>query len=86
MFGIGEYFKNIRSSFTKQLFVRSVVSKIIYKYLNTEISPDKMSIKGGIVTIRGISQAAKSVIFTKKTTLISEINSNQAIIKVLDIR
>lgn len=86
LFGIGEFFKRVQSRQAKEVFVRSVVAQALKKLFGEDVPLEKIVPKNGVVSLLGISPAMKSAIFIKKAKLLAEINSNQQVIFISDVR
>jgi hypothetical protein len=86
MFNISEFFKKIQNKQTQGLFVRQVVSDSIKKYAQFSASPEQIEYNSTTIILKNISSAQKSNIFIKKQQIISEINRQQSILFVTDIK
>ena len=86
MFGIGKFFERIQNSYTKEIFVRSTIIDALKKIVNIDVSIKDISIKGDTLSISGISQSARSVIYIKKESIMKEINGIQKIKQINNIR
>jgi hypothetical protein len=73
---IGEFFARIRNKHLDEMRLRLTVQEIIEKHAKTKPSPDSISFSTRSVSVKGLSQAAKSVIFVKKTAILKELNDN----------
>lgn len=86
MFNIAGFFKKIQNSHTKELFIRTIVIQAIKKFTQSDIPIESVSFNSSTIVLKNISQSLRSIIFIKKQTIISEINSSQTIRIVTDIR
>ncbi|OHA17242.1 MAG: hypothetical protein A3C79_02890 [Candidatus Taylorbacteria bacterium RIFCSPHIGHO2_02_FULL_45_28] len=86
MLNISQFFKKIKGKYSKQIFIRSIVSETIQKHIGIVIPVDTISFSGRNVVINGISQTARSQIFIKKQTILQEINLKQNNEIISDIR
>ena len=86
MFGIGEFFKKIQSSYTKEIFARSVIKGSVKKFTGADIPLESVSIRDGVATLRGISQSLRSAIYIKKQAIIDDMTATQGMKNVTDIR
>ncbi len=83
MFGISEFFKRVQNSFTKEVLSRTAIKEAIKKVTGIDIAIEDINQKDGIVMLKKLDSAARSVIFIKKNRILEEIRIGQAI---LDIR
>ncbi len=86
MLKIADFFKRIQNKHSQELFIRSTIQASIKKYTKVELPIESISLKSGIVSLKGISQTARSQVFIKKQAIIEELNSTQTIRIVTDIR
>lgn len=86
MIGLGDFFKRVQNSFSKEIFLRTAIIDSIKLLTGIEISVDGITIKGNVVVLKNLNQTAKSAIFIKKQAIIREIESKQNIKKIVDIR
>ena len=86
MFGISGFFKNINNAFTKEIVLRTAVRDSIKKYANVDVALEDVDCKRAIVTLKKVNQAAFSTIFIKKQKILDEINNNQKIMIIKDLR
>jgi hypothetical protein len=85
MYNIGEFFKRVQNVRMKDVLIRDVVVGAVKKVIGVTIKPDDITISSTVITLKGISAAAKSEIFIKKQVLIEEINRSK-IKKVTDVK
>lgn len=73
MKSIGEFFARIRGKQAQELRLRFAVREIVKRYAGIEILPSSISFSMKAVSIKGLSQAAKSALFVKQSAIIKEI-------------
>jgi hypothetical protein len=86
MFNIAGFFKRIQNTHTKELFIRSIIGAAIKKYTSNEVPIESITFNSSTVILKNVSQSLKSAIFVKKQSILKEINSEQTIRIVSDIR
>ena len=86
MFNISGFFKRIQNAHTKELFIRTVIRDSIKKSTTIEIPLESISFNASTAILKGISQSLRSVIFIKKRVILADINANQTIRAISDIR
>ena len=86
MLSIKEFFKKIQGTRAKEYFIRSVVVAAVKKYSSVDVPIEAVSFSSSDVVLKGINQTARSVIFTKRTEIIKEINTVQSDRIITDIR
>jgi hypothetical protein len=86
MLNIGEFFKRIKGSFAKEIFVRNAIKEAVKKYTGADIQIEDISFKGSTVMLKNVNQSARSTIFIKKHAIIKEVNTAQNIRIVSDVR
>ncbi|MDB5238830.1 MAG: hypothetical protein JWO00_165 [Candidatus Parcubacteria bacterium] len=73
MKSIGEFFARIRNKQTDEIRLRLSVQEIIEKYAKTKLPFDAISFSIKTISIKGLSQGAKSAIFIKKPVILKEL-------------
>ena len=86
MLSISEFFKRFGGIQAREIAFRTAVQGAIKELLNIEIPIESISFKSGVVSLKNISSSARSVLFTKKTSVIERANKLQSIHIVMDIR
>ncbi|MEK7641986.1 MAG: hypothetical protein AAB365_03280 [Patescibacteria group bacterium] len=86
MLKISEFFKRIQGKHSKELAVRSTVAEAIKKHARFDIPLEYIDFSSSTAILKGITAMQRSQIFIKKQTILSEINSQQSIRVVTDIR
>lgn len=86
MLNIGEFFKKIKNKHSQELFIRSTIKDVIKKHTKIELAIESISLKSSTVSLKGVSQTARSQMFIKKQIIIDEINAVQTIRKITDVR
>ena len=86
MIGLKDFFKNIQNRHTKELFLRSVIQETIKKQFNIDIPIGNIEVKDSTITLKGASSGLKAAIYTKKSSIISIINTGQSVRTITDIR
>ncbi len=84
MKGISIFFDKFRGVALKELHKREVICKSIEKITKQSIDMKDITIKDGLISIKG-NQGLKSEIFLKKKTILEKI-SKDIDIKILDIK
>ena len=85
-FNISQLLNKIRSVQAKGALERSIVHDSLLKNIGIDIPIPNISIKSMIVTLKNISQSAKSAIYIKKQAILEDINKGQESIIARDIR
>ena len=86
MKNINEFFKRIGGIQAKEVALRSVMQATIKEFADVDIPLNSITIKTGVVTFKGISQGARSLLFIKKSRIIAQINEKQSAVIIHDIR
>ena len=86
MFGIGDFFKKVQSSYTKELFIRTCIIEAIKETVHIDVPIAAVAFKGSVVTLNNTSQSLKSAVFIKKQSILKKINEKQQIRAVTDLR
>jgi hypothetical protein len=86
MLSIGKFFERIQSARTKELYIRSVIQGAIKKNTAADIPLDAISFRSSTANLKNINQSLRSIIFIKKGQILRDINSEQNIRRVEDIR
>ena len=86
MFGIGEFFKRVQGTYSKEILLRTNIVSAIKKLTGAEIGLDNIILKSGVVTLNGVSQALKSTVYIKKQAILKEINERQVGTVIKDMR
>jgi hypothetical protein len=86
MLNIGEFLNRIKSARAKQFLVRDVVRDSIQKISGVIIPAEAVLIRSSTAELKNVNQADRSTIFIKKQRIIEDINSNQTLKKIDDIR
>lgn len=85
-FNIGDFLKRATNKQAQELYFRQSVKDVLKNKFDTDINFDAISLKGGVIYLKNISQAARMAIFIKKQQVLLELNNNQNIYKIIDIR
>lgn len=85
-FNISQLLNKIRSIQAKGALQRKIVHDSILKNIRLDIPIENISIKSTIITLKNISQSAKSEIYIKKQVILEDINKDQKIVVARDIR
>ncbi|MCX6706155.1 MAG: DNA polymerase III subunit beta [Candidatus Woesebacteria bacterium] len=72
----------VQNSFTKEVVLRTTIKEAIKKHVGIDIPIENISPKNGIVTLKNISQSARSAIFIKKQKILGELKE----VGILDLR
>ena len=86
MLGIGDFFKRIKSSVSKEVFVRNAIKEAVKKFAGVDIRLEDISFQGSTAILRNINQSARTTVFIKKHAIIREANATQNFRRVSDIR
>jgi hypothetical protein len=86
MKSIGEFFARIRNKQMDELRLRLAIQEIIEKYAKVKPAFDDISFSIKTVSIKGLSQAAKSHLFVKKIAILKEIEEKVPVKKIENIR
>lgn len=86
MIGLNELFKKARSSFSKEIILRTKIKEAIKNQTGLDLLIENISCKTNTVVLKNISQAARSVIFIKKQAILMEIAGLQTSKTVSDIK
>ena len=86
MLKISEFFKRIQGKQAKEFLMRSSVQSVVRKYTGVDIPLESISLNSDVVTLKDISQSARSAIFIKKQAILAEINSAQTIRTITGIK
>ncbi len=86
MFNIRDYLRRATGVQARELYFRRAVQEALKKLAGIDLPFESISSKSGTVELKGISQEARSAIFIKKAALIAEINKEQDVRPIKDIR
>ena len=87
MKNISEFFKRIGGVQAKELAIRGSIQSAIKEFVDIEISVGSITVKSGVITLKGISHGARSAVFIQKNKILERANSLlDASHKVTDIR
>jgi len=86
MFNIRDFLKKASGRQTKELFFRQTVQEVIKANLGVELPIEAISLRSSTIYLKNISQAARSVIFIKKTQILDQLNKKQDFYKINDLR
>jgi hypothetical protein len=86
MLKLGDLFARIKNVQAQELVVRNSVKDSLNKVANIGVPAENISIRSGVVSIKGLSQGERSVIFIKKQKILEEIGKIQTVKKISDIR
>lgn len=84
--GIGQFFKKIRGKYEQEIFLRTVIKEAIQSQSRVIVSLGSVNYKNGTVILADLTQTARSQIFIKKQAIIEQINNQQKVKKVIDIK
>ena len=85
-FNISQLLNKIRNVQAKRALQVNIVCDSIMKNIGIDISISNISIKSTIVTLKNISQSAKSAVYIKKQAILDDINKGQESVIARDIR
>ena len=74
MNSIGSFFSRIQGVFAGKIVLYSSAQEIIKKVAGIEVPLEALSFSGKSLIIKGLDQAARSVIFIKKSAILKELN------------
>jgi hypothetical protein len=86
MLNIGDLFKKITSKYAQEIFLRKTVADAINFHTKTNFKDKDIKIDSTIVTLMNASSSAKSAIYIKKSKILDDINKNQTVRKITDIK
>ena len=86
MFGIGKFFSKIQGAYAKEILVRKEIQSALKKVAGINVKIEDISFKDSVVELKGISSTAKSVLYTKKSAVLKELESIKHIRAVTDFR
>ncbi|MDE1946637.1 MAG: hypothetical protein KGJ90_06340 [Patescibacteria group bacterium] len=86
MLNIKEFFGKFQNAQAKEVVFRSAVQRAIGDIVGFGVKIESISVRGGIISIKDISQAARSAIFIKKQPIVFLINKTQQLYKIRDIK
>lgn len=86
MIGIGQFFHRIQNTFTKEVLVRKLIVGSVKENTNVDIPIESIVLKNGVVFLKNISNTAKSVVYIKKSKIIQQVNDQQQVRLILDIK
>ncbi len=73
MKSIGEFFARIRGKQGDEMRLRLTIQEIIEKYAKVKVPFDAVTFSIKTLSIKGLSQGAKSTLFTKKLSILKEL-------------
>ena len=86
MLNISEFFKRIHSKQAKEVNIRNVIRTAIKNHAKFDISIESISFNSNTAILEGITPIARSEIYIKKQAILNDINSQQNIRAIADIR
>lgn len=86
MLKISEFFKRIQGKHAQKLLVHSVISSAIQKHAQFDISVENIDISSNTAILKGLTAMQRSQVFIKKQMILAEINSQQTVRVIADIR
>ncbi|MES2216106.1 MAG: hypothetical protein V4481_02310 [Patescibacteria group bacterium] len=86
MLSIAKFFERIQNKRSKDVFIRTVVQSAIQKNTGAVVPLEFVTFKGEAVALKNVSSTLLSAIFIKKNQILKDINGEQAIRIVQDIR
>lgn len=86
MKNISEFFKRIGGIQAKEISLRASIQTAIKEFVAIDIPIAFITLKAGVVTLKGISHSARSAIFIHKQKIIDRANKEQTDQKIADIR
>jgi len=86
MIGISEFFKRIKGAHMREVIIRTAVKGSLKTIAGLDIELEAISFSGDSLILKSLSSAARSAIFIKKTVILEDINRNQTLRKISDIR
>ncbi len=86
MFNIGQILNKVRALRESDIGIRTAIKNAVAKYTEIDVPVEHVQIKSGKATIKNISQAARSVVFMKKETILRDISETLQNNKVKDIQ
>ena len=75
MFNISHFFNKLQNSFTKEIFIRSVIREAMKKQTGADIPIEQISVKSGVIFLKNVNSSARAAIFMKKQAILSEIEA-----------
>lgn len=86
MLNISEFFKRVQGKHAKEIVIRSVIRDAVKNHARFDIPIESISFNSNIAVLEGITAMARSQLYIKKQAILSEINSQQQIRLISDIR
>jgi hypothetical protein len=83
---ISEFFAKIQNKQAQKIVIYSIAKEAILNITKIDIPISSIGFSGRVLTLKGIDQAAKSVIFIKKAAILKEIKDKFPRQEVVDIR
>jgi len=74
MQSIGDFFKRIGGVHAKEMALRGSIQTAIKELIDIDVPIGDIVFKSGVVTLKNISQGAKSVVFIQKQKIIEKLN------------
>lgn len=86
MKSIADFFSRIQGKQAQKILLYSLIKEAVSNRAGIDTPLESIAISGKILTLKGLDQAAKSVIFIKKAAIIDEINKKMNHPAISDIR
>jgi hypothetical protein len=86
VFNISQFFEKFKKAQNREIGFRLIAQRIIKEKSGMEIPIEAISIRASVINLKNISQAARSVLFIKKQSILEALNTEQQTYIVKDIR
>jgi len=86
MLSISEFFKRVGGIQAREIAFRVAVQGAIKEVVGIDFPIEDISFKSGVVSLKNISSAARSVVFIKKALILERVNTLQSIHAVTNIQ
>lgn len=86
MLSIAKFFERIQNKRSKDVFIRTVVQNAIQKNTGVVVQLESVTFRGEGVSLKNVTPTLLSAIFIKKNQILRDINAEQAMRVVQDIR
>jgi hypothetical protein len=73
MKNISEFFKRIGGVQAKELALRGSIQAVIKELVDIEIPVGSITVKSGVITLKGISHGARSNIYINKQKILNQL-------------
>ncbi len=86
MLNISEFFKRVQGKHAKEVLIRTSLSDAIRTHAGFDISIEKINFNSDTAILEGLTAMQRSQIYIKKQAILTQVNSQQTIRKIGDIR